>query len=288
MSESDEEYEEATPEQKLNIATYFLSCSPTGEIDEVIKDVKALVGDDILTPAALDKILCNYNVEQMTSATDPDGKGLLVAANGKVSQDEFLDPSTGRVLKFDHKERKFTEVTDRKQVLKDEVKLYRDKIDDALKGYIDSVYKTDKCVGAVFGDDEGNITICLSAKNVHLGSFWTGGWRSVFTLNVANKGEAKFSGTVKTNVHYFESGNVQLHTNKDVSLKITVADAPKTALDIAKAISEAETAFQTSLEEMYVNMPRSTFKSMRRFYPVTGQTFQWNIAAHSVSNQVTR
>lgn len=32
-----EEYEEASPEQKVNIATYFIMSSPTGEVDDVIK-----------------------------------------------------------------------------------------------------------------------------------------------------------------------------------------------------------------------------------------------------------
>lgn len=31
-----DEYAEASPEQKLNIATYFMQSSPVGEIDEVV------------------------------------------------------------------------------------------------------------------------------------------------------------------------------------------------------------------------------------------------------------
>jgi hypothetical protein len=32
---SDEEYEEATPEQKLNIASYFVMSAPSGEVRRV-------------------------------------------------------------------------------------------------------------------------------------------------------------------------------------------------------------------------------------------------------------
>lgn len=254
----------------------------------VVKDVKSLVGEEVLTAEALEAVLSNYNVEKMTSANDPDGKGLLVTSLGKVESDEFLDPANGRVLKFNHVDRTFTEVTDKKQVLDEGVKKYRDAVDESIKQYIEDVYKLDKCVGAVYGDDDGKITVCLSAKNIHLGSFWTGGWRSVYTINVKDQGEAKLSGTVKTEVHYFENGNVQLHTDKQVDVTVTVGEPDKTAADMVKAIQTAETDFQSSLEEMYVNMPRSTFKSMRRFLPVTGQAFKWTMAAHSVSNQVAR
>jgi len=126
---AEEEYEQATPEQKLNIATYFLMSSPSGEIEDVITDVKKLVNDPVtLNEEALVKILANYNTEQLTSAADPDGNSVLVTTYGQVSGDLFLDPNTGRVFRFDHRKRRITEVTEQKQVLKDEIAKYRSAI----------------------------------------------------------------------------------------------------------------------------------------------------------------
>jgi len=284
----EESYEQATPEQKLNISTYFLMSSPTGEVEDVITDVKKLVNDPVvLNEDALVKILANYNTEQLTAATDPDGNSVLITTYGQVSSDLFLDPNTGRVLRFDHRKRKITEVTEQKQVLKDDIAKYRSAIASSLASYVDANYKEGKCVTAVYGADNGTVTVCVSAKNVHLGNFWTGGWRSVFSLNVGKMGSTEMKANVKINVHYFEDGNVQLNTHVDKSVNITVtSDEEATGKNIAVAIAQIESEFQSQLEEMYVNMHRTTFKSMRRFLPVNRSPMVWNLAAHSLAGGV--
>jgi len=283
-----DEYEQATPQQKLNIATYFLMSSPTGEIEDVITDVKKLVNDSgVLSEDALMKVLANYHTEQLTSAVDPDGKPVLITTYGQVGPDLFLDPSSGRVLRFHHRKRKIVEATEQKQVLKDEIGKYRAAIASNLTSYIDANYKEGKVVVAVYGADNGTVTVCISAKNVHLGNFWTGGWRSVFSLNVSKAGSVEMKGNVKINVHYFEDGNVQLNTHVDKSVNVTVqADEEATGKNVAVAIAAMESDFQTQLEEMYVNMHRTTFKSMRRFLPVNRQPMVWNLAAHSIAGEV--
>jgi len=284
----EESYEQATPEQKLNIATYFLMSSPSGEIEDVITDVKKLVNDSVvLNEEALVKILANYNTEQLTAATDPDGSSVLVTTYGQVSGDLFLDPNTGRVFRFDHRKRKITEVTEQKQVLKDDIAKYRSAITTSLSSYIESNYKEGKCVAAVYGADNGTISVCISAKNVHLGNFWTGAWRSVFSLNVAKMGVTEMKANVKINVHYFEDGNVQLNTHVDKTINITVtSDEEATGKNVAVAVAQIESEFQSQLEEMYVNMHRATFKQMRRFLPVNRNPMTWNLAAHSLASEV--
>lgn len=51
----------------------------------------------------------------------------------------------------------------------------------------------------------------------------TGSWRSVYTLNTSSGGSADVKGTVKLGVHYFEDGNVQLHTNVEHQGKVSLA-----------------------------------------------------------------
>jgi capping protein alpha len=285
---AEEDYEQATPEQKLNIATYFLMSSPTGEIEDVITDVKKLVNDPVvLTEDALTKILAGYNTEQLTSAVDPDGNPVLITTYGQVAQDLFLDPNTGRVLRFDHRKRKITEATEQKQVLKDSIAKYRSAIASSLSSYIEANYKEGKCVAAVYGADNGTITVCVSAKNVHLGNFWTGGWRSVFSLNVSGTGSTEMKANIKINVHYFEDGNVQLNTHVDKTINVTITgDDEATGKNVAVAVAQVESEFQSQLEEMYVNMHRTTFKAMRRFLPVSRSPMVWNLAAHSLAGEV--
>jgi len=285
MSDSEGEYEEATPEQKVFIATYFINSSPTGEVDDVLADVNKLVNDpSVLNDGTLNKILQDYNMEQLTVANDSEGNPVLVSPNGRVADDLFLDPNTGRVLKFDHRKRAFLEETDQKQVLNDDVEEYRKAIQTVMDEYAKNSFKEDKCHIAVYGVDSGDITVCVSAANVHLGNFWTGGWKAVYSLNI--KGSAELKGTVKINVHYFEDGNVQLHSSITKSAKIGKMSAAETAKEVGQAIATIETDFQSNLEEMYVNMHRTTFKSMRRFLPISRQPMNWQTAQHSLAQEV--
>jgi capping protein alpha len=285
MADEDGDVQESSPEQKINIASYFIMSSPTGEGDDVVKDVKKLVGEDVLS-SSLTKILRDYNVEQMVAAKDPDGNAVLVTAHGQIADDLYLDPATGRVIRFDHLKRKFTEFTDKKQVLEESVNKHRTAINKEVNTYLDEQYKAGKAVGAVYGADTGAITICISAANVHLGAFWTGGWRAVYQLNVSSTGSTELSGDIKVNVHYFEDGNVQLHTKFTTKTPVTISDEKKTAPEVAKAIKKLETDFQANLEEMYISMHRQTFKQMRRFWPISKKPMDWDSRRHNLTAEL--
>lgn len=233
-----------------------------------------------MTEGTVNGILRNYNLEHFTAAADPEGNPLMVTKYGMVSDTEFLDPSTGRVLNFDHKTRAFTGETGQRQELDDAVGAYREAFSKSCGTYLEGHFKKGKGTCTVYGTDTGDIHVCISALNSKLAAFWTGGWRSEYTLNVSSKGETELTGNIKVNVHYFEAGNVQLNTDIDKKATITVGDPAKTGEAVAKAILDIESSFQNSLEEMYVNMT-PTFKNMRRFLPISGQNMNWNMAAHS-------
>jgi len=281
--------DEATPQQKINIANYFIMLSPTGECEEVLADVSKLVGDkSILTESTINNMLKDYNQEHMVAAKTPSGDKLLVTSHGKVGDDLFLDPNTGKVLRFDHRALEFKEETDQKQVLNADINAYRTAIAKSLKEYSGSQYKNGKCTSCVYGSDDGKIVVCLSAANVSLNNFWSGGWRSTFTLSVKDKGKTEMSGGSKLNVHYFEDGNVQLHAARDSVHPIDVTDPDTTAAAVSKAIGSIESELQANLEEMYVDMHRTTFKSMRRFLPLNRQPMNWNTCAHSLASEIKK
>jgi capping protein alpha len=69
-----EEFAQASPEEKLKIASHFILSSPNGEVDEVIADVKTLVGDkNLLSDAVVEKLLRQYNVDNYVFAPLPGG-----------------------------------------------------------------------------------------------------------------------------------------------------------------------------------------------------------------------
>ena len=97
---------------------------------------------------------------------------LLVSKFGQVGSGQYLDPSSGSVFTFNHLTRQFGEETDKKQVLSEDIEANRAAIQKALEAYISDLYKANKATVAVYGADNGTITICLSAKNVNLSNFW--------------------------------------------------------------------------------------------------------------------
>ena len=279
----------ASPEQKLNIATYFLMSSPTGEIDEVVSDVQKLVADpSVLTPDALTAILRDYNTEQMISAIDLSGKPVLVTKFGQVGPDLYLDPASGKVLRFDHVKRAFVEETDKKQLLAPSVDAFRSALHTALSSYLSESFKAGKAALAVYGNDNGLLTAAISARNVNLGNFWTGAWRASYTVNSSQSGPTELRGKLQVTVHYFEDGNVQLHSTAELATTVVVDQPDALARRVADSIARFEGEYQGALEEMYVNMHRTTFKAMRRLLPINKQKFIWSVAAHSLANEVSK
>jgi hypothetical protein len=52
--------------------------------------------------------------------------------------------------------------------------------------------------------------------------FKNGRWRSQWSVPLTEK-QAELKGTIKVQVHYYEDGNVQLVSSKDITRKITVS-----------------------------------------------------------------
>jgi len=100
--------------------------------------------------------------------------------------------------------------------------------------------------------------------------FRTGGWKSYYTLDVSSTGSKKLAGNIKVVVHYFEDGNVQLHTDMEQSQDVSVGDAEATGKAVAKAISNMESSFQSNLEEMYVS---EILRHLQPYYTITVTCF---------------
>merc|ERR1712080_726197 len=104
-----------------------------------------------------------------------------------------------------------------------------------------------------------------------ISAYWTGGWNAVFVCKIDEPGKVDFTGNIKIHVHYFEDGNVQLHAAIEKRAKVEIGSPADTGKSVKSLIQSIEDNYQKHLAEMYVDLHRSTFKSMRRFLPVTRQ-----------------
>merc|ERR1711953_1433876 len=97
-----------------------------------------------------------------------------------------------------------------------------------------------------------------------MGNYWNGRWRSQWTVAISGQ-QAEVSGVLKVQVHYYEDGNVQLVSSKDVKEAISSSSEETTAKELIKLMED------------------TTFKALRRQLPVTRTKIDWNkIVSYSI------
>ncbi|GAA5912983.1 hypothetical protein JCM8208_002421 [Rhodotorula glutinis] len=121
----------------------------------------------------------------------------------------------------------------------------------------------------------------LVGNKYNPGNYWTGRWRSTYTLDWA---KGTLEGTAKVNIHYYEQGNVQLST----TLKSTTPlPASPPAPAVLAALKASESSFQRQLGDTYSHLSDQAFKALRRALPKTRSKVDWDKAgAYRLGGQI--
>lgn len=211
----------------------------------------------------------------------------LVTEFNELESGRYYDPRSKQSFKYDYIR---DETSDLKPWTPDpSVETWRSALDDLWATYGREHYTNG--VSAVFGtSDNGLITLsaCIEGHQFQPNNFWNGRWRSVWktTFNPSS-GRAELTGSVRVQVHYYEDGNVQLVTEKEVKDSIVVSSETATAREFISCVESAENEYQQALSENYVNMSETTFKALRRPLPVTRAKFEWNrLTGYRLANEL--
>jgi capping protein alpha len=277
--------DEITDTEKVRIACDFLQHAPPGEFNEVFNDVRVLLNSDTLLKEHCASAFTQYNKDQFTPVQlDGASKQALITQFNELGNGRFLDPRTKQSFRFDHLRKEASEVESGTGSGSSSGEAWRSALESALDAYVENHFKHG--IAAVFvadapgGGGSGGVpnvtlTICIEAHQYQPKNFWNGRWRSQWSTQLTEK-SVELKGVLKVQVHYYEDGNVQLVTSKEISKRINVTNEAATAKEIVKVIEEEETAYQMAVSENYKSMSDSVFKSLRRQLPVTRTKIDWS------------
>ncbi|KAK2177632.1 hypothetical protein NP493_588g00003 [Ridgeia piscesae] len=198
-----------------------------------------------------------YNKDQFTQCrVDGSDEHVLITEHGDVGGGRFLDPRTKRTFRYDHlrKEASNFQATE----IDTTGEPWRSALESSMTEYVHNHYKHGT-VTVYANTDEGNITLttCIESHQFSPKNFWNGRWRSLWTVTFPESGggSAELTAILKVQVHYYEDGNVQLVSSKQIKESLTIT---------------------TAISENYQTMSETTFKALRRQLPVTRRKIDWD------------
>jgi len=280
-----------TEEEKIKIAANFLFHSPPGEFKEVFLDLRGLLNDDRILKKSLNNVNARYNQDQFVQCeVEGSSEPCLITEYNELPNGRYFDPRTKTSFKFDHLHFKSAEF----EPFQDQDSLsepWRSTLEKELTSYVKVHYKDAAC--SVFGSsDQGVVSLvaCTEAHKFQPSNFWNARWRARWAISFQPSGKTdniELSGILKVQVHYYEDGNVQLVSQKEVKDTINLGDHEHTAKSIVKAIEKAENEYQNAISENYQTMSETTFKALRRALPVTRSKIDWNkISSYKIANEL--
>jgi len=266
----------ASQAQLVNIANNFLLNAPPGEFMEVVTDVRSLLPEESMLNSTAPTTFKKYNEDQMVQADAEDqSHRFLVTQYAEVGTNEYIDHAGGVVATFDHIKQVVTSTRPIGGSDKDSsLEGLRSALEKAIASYVNDHYPFGTF--GVYAKD-GKVYICITSTRFNPSNFWNGRWRSVWMIP-GKSGDIQIEGRIRLQVHYYEDGNVQLHTDTTKAAKVKAGGDPAaSAAAIVKALTTIEHNFHQALDASYNVMGETTCKALRRALPITGQKINWNL-----------
>ncbi|KAF1995360.1 F-actin-capping protein subunit alpha [Amniculicola lignicola CBS 123094] len=245
----------------------FVQSTPPGELNDVTKAIKSILGDDSSVTQDLQPHFEQYNEEQFTAVKLPGGsEEVIVSAHNTLGDGRYYDVASQSSFQFDHATQRASAVqsyvldSNHSDLIKSLVKSLSTHTDEHYAKSSSGVYPI---------DDDSALAILTVASKYSPSNFWNGRWRSQY---IFTPGSGTLVGFIRVDVHYYEDGNVRLLTDKTVEVKVGGSAG---ASEIVRAIALAEKRYQEDLNKAFASLSEGAFKALRRQLPITRQKIEW-------------
>lgn len=294
--------------------------APPGQVHKVISDLQGILqsssssfkmDDQMLTSLVRQYNLKNhFPIQAMQQHSDENSSTsqndnsitsladvtVVLSQEAQIDATHYLYPKRRQVVEIDHLTQKVVHYDDTteeesKEHFSSPYENERLAIEKAMETYSDEKFGS-KYYSSVLVSKDNQLTIVCSAQRINLRNYWSGQWTSKWIIdNLQTSNELVLKGTIKLAVHYFENGNLQLHSQKDLSIPLKSAhyfNPEELGQLIKTTILNAENVIQSNLEKMYLNMKMETLKEMRRVMPITQTKMDWSIHTHRTAKTLNK
>ncbi|KAI9471999.1 MAG: hypothetical protein EXX96DRAFT_488962 [Benjaminiella poitrasii] len=204
-------------QEKVKISSGFVLCSPPGEVNDVFNDVRTLVNNDEALQDGILEAIEQYNVEQYITVTLPGSEHeVIISQYGKLGEDRFLDPRSKQSFKFDHIHLTAHDLEN--YATQTDLEPLRVAVEKEILTYVGDHYPNGVCT--IYATDK-DIIIAVVDNKYNPNNFWNGRWLASWIYDTQSN---TLKGCTKVNVHYYEDGNVQLNTEKNVDGQVASND----------------------------------------------------------------